>query len=198
MTTDRATVYQEALAAATVKWEVLAPFKAAVEREANPCATCTTAGCCKQLALCTLFEAVLIAERLAKRSDDVAVNLMRQGARQMKVADAAGCIENPHQFGELISGPWFDLNEYCALYQNGRCLVYDDRPMTCASYFVKSEPEDCEPPSGKRVAAADNTRLLAQVMLLDAKFCQAVGLEPQAPLPIGMQVLTVVQWQVRQ
>ena len=189
-------VVHEAFAASQIKWEAAARFGTVVSKEDNPCGTCTTHGCCKQLALCAFFEAVLIAEYLSTFDRNVGVRLIEQGQAQHRLATEADCA-NPDLYGEKISGPWFDRNEFCALYdtETKRCLIYEYRPMACASYFVKNDPSQCEPPTGTRVAVADNTKPLIQMLLIDDVFTKTIGIKDGIPpSPIGLQVLRVLNF----
>lgn len=182
-----------AQAAAAKKWERVRSFER-IMRGTFSCASCRTAGCCKQLALCTLFEAVIITERLVRENPDALRALLVQGEAQWALADEAGCIERPEEYGARISAPWFNRNEFCALHNGAGCLIYSDRPMVCASYFVQTPPSECDPPSEKGVLAADNAALLVGVMILDFQFADAIGLGGvAAPAPLGMQVANAIK-----
>jgi Fe-S-cluster containining protein len=194
--TPRQIVVEIARRLADQKWASVRDLESAIRGvDIEPglrvqCFGCKGAGCCKQLALCTTFEGVILADRLERENPVMLGRVLQQGRRQWEEWGKHGLADLEAK--DATCTWWFDQDEFCALYVPGEgCAVYSDRPMTCATYFVVTPPELCGAQSGTKVGAVNNAQQCLDVMLLDLQFCR--DNEPRASLPIGAAIAQGLQ-----
>jgi Fe-S-cluster containining protein len=46
---------------------------------------------------------------------------------------------------EYILNLFYQENRACPLLEDDRCIIYENRPLTCRSFFSRSDPELCSP-----------------------------------------------------
>lgn len=56
----------------------------------------------------------------------------------------------------------------CPFLEDGRCSIYNNRPIACASYGVISDPEGCKDPNGKSYYV-NQMKILEPVFLKNLK-----------------------------
>lgn len=94
-------------------------------------------GCCSRLIRISMAEAVLIYEHLSETGRWTEVR--RTCVGQMKL------------LGPVDPMVWFKMNQKCPVLdrKTDMCTAYSVRPATCATHFVTSDPELCDPWSAK-------------------------------------------------
>lgn len=135
--------------------ENLARYTAASAESGDPvsCATCTRHGCCKQRVLANLVDGIAIAGELVASGRDTP-------ALRKRLRAAADAMEGKS------NRDWFERDIPCVFLADGRCSIYRVRPHACASYFVVSPPENCEPEAHEiGVRALGCLRLAAMDMI---------------------------------
>ena len=115
------------------------------------CATC----CGHWVEDVNSFEAALIAGEVLRRPPPAIDAIMHQCRSDMAaleqladIRDArTGTVEEELHFDEtdILLGAFYQLRRPCPLLSNGRCSVYDLRPLTCRIYFSFSHPSRCDP-----------------------------------------------------
>lgn len=140
------------------------------------CSSCThaTPGCCTMKILIAFHEALPIA-RLLKRTKMDTPELRAQ----------------LRELGDAMEGsarkPWFEAVHPCAFLADGRCSVYAARPTACRSYFVTSDPANCQAGAESNVVRfVDNAEILATSIARAREIHAAMGLkETRKRLLIG-------------
>jgi Fe-S-cluster containining protein len=128
------------------------------------CTECITPGCCFQYVLLTLAEALPLARRLVRDSRDTQefrAQLRRAGV-VMRLRGRDG---------------WWKMAEPCALLTDGRCSVYEDRPVMCRSHYVWSEPRLCQPPKVETVKMVEMVGVGRTMLTVNLEVCQQLGLD---------------------
>jgi Fe-S-cluster containining protein len=148
--------------------------------------------CCYQLVMAGLYEGTMLAFYLALDGQmDRLEAFIDQGEEQ----EALLCSYGPDDAATV----WFDRQVACPLLHDHRCVLYPMRPMACATYCVVSPSENCQPPSGKMVAAVNAMLPITSNLLLDGQFLVmlegcGVPVDGHGPagvsLPLGAQVAT--------
>lgn len=126
-------------------------------------------GCCHQLVLVALPEAILIAERLLTEP-----RLLEEFGPAL--AQQADYLETPVSHSRAN---YFDRAIPCALLRNGACAIYNERPSACRYLFVCSPAANCQP------GALDSK--VAQVDLRQAQdfiVSESLRISKQARLPL--------------
>lgn len=126
------------------------------------CFGCTHDGCCRQSVFVQLIEALPIAIDIFETERDT------PELREKLLAEGLG-MERAER------GEWFDRDRLC-VFHNGAgkgCAVYKDRPSACRAYFVVTPPEECGPPSAKKIACLDFFDVISE----NQKRCQEMHRE---------------------
>jgi Fe-S-cluster containining protein len=142
------------------------------------------AGCCYQLTLVTLPEAVAVAEHfLADVQRRQLIPLLMRSffdqLRHIEVGDV-GKIRQSY-FLKKVPCTFLDL-------ETKLCTIYPVRPAACRYHFVVSDPQLCQPESGNQsVAKVDVVQVDAEV-LSEANRASNQAKVPLyiAPLPVAM------------
>lgn len=158
------------------------------------CFTCTSQGCCKQLLVCALFEAYIIYDRLnlLKRTDLVEKLIEHGKLMEFMLKDRNLDSQNYNSYRELCL-PWFISNKLCPLAENNKCVIYDIRPTTCASYFTKNPSSDCESPIVKTIGCYDNSHELLYTIKLDMCFTTITESKITGPAPLSLLIKKLAQ-----
>lgn len=93
-------------------------------------------GCCYQLLIATLPEAVLIAETMVRDPNFERRPVFRRLVEQARIFESGAPI---------TKRSWFDRREPCPFLEAGACSIYEVRPSACRYHYVVSEPANCEP-----------------------------------------------------
>ena len=106
--------------------------------ELPTCPTCTSAACCRQLAVAGIDEALVIARvlRRTRRATPALRDALYEAGR---AAEASGRTAH------------FAAQVPCPLLEDSRCTVYEVRPTACRGCLSLDSPSRCSPPSGQRV-----------------------------------------------
>ncbi len=106
----------------------------AKENATASCRGCKKTGCCYQMVVIHLYEALPIAQRLRRdRRDTPELRLrLREAAEQMEKLDRT---------------QYMNTCTPCVFLKGSRCVVYRDRPLACRTHYVFSDPDLCSPPS---------------------------------------------------
>jgi len=138
------------------------------------CPTCTTPGCCYQKVISPFVEALPIARQIRDEGRDtpeLRAELRAEGER----IELAGRAQ------------WMREARPCAFLADGRCTVYRNRPFACRTYYVMSDPANCQPsaPDGK-VKFVNTVDLMASLLERAMIFHTRLGLRPtRARILIG-------------
>jgi len=114
------------------------------------CTTCATHGCCKELVAASGMEVFLLLASHGEVIDARWDALVEQASRELLAVESG--MAEAHQKG-LAGMPrapathYFDKNIPCALRDEGKCSVYDLRPIPCVFEAVAAGtlPAHCEP-----------------------------------------------------
>jgi len=153
------------------------------------CASCEHPWCCYQLVAAGLFEGAIIADHLMRtKQEELFVAAAQQGTEQFELM--ADLPLDDAEGRSLVSEQWFDSRQPCAFLKEGRCSIYQQRPLTCSCYWVISPAADCGPPSGKDIWAVNHTAPVGWGISLDSAFAKAVLGEDDlvAQMPLGYAV----------
>lgn len=150
-----------------------------------PCTSCAEPWCCYQLTLATVYEGILLADKL-QGHDELLQLVLDHGAQQERIWNDQRYEQDGR---DVVTKLWLDKRIPCPLLINNRCREYELRPVSCSSYWIVGDPQQCKPPSGKMVSAADNTLPLLNSLQLQYTFNARIGLgiTPE-PLPLGVAV----------
>ena len=148
------------------------------------CSSCTQPGCCSQLVVVSLAEALPMAR-----------GLVRAGA------DGAACrkrlAEGGREQNKLGREAWWKEGRPCQLLRNGQCLLYDLRPVACRMYHAWSPVSMCQPPSVGKVQTVDGVGAVRALIQLNRELTQELGLNSEvayfanlpAMLGVALEVL---------
>lgn len=89
-----------------------------------------------------------------------------------------------------IRNKWFDESTPCAFLdeQTKECVIYQNRPAVCRSYFVKGSPEQCAGPSGHQIAVLDSSASIASIVLASVEVAAEFKISA-VPIPLPFAVL---------
>ena len=118
------------------------------------CHACTEPACCTQ-ALYVTFAEVLPLVRFIRGIDRFDTPELRARLRELGYRMESG-----------NTADWLEEREACAFLLDGKCSVYEYRPVRCRTYWVFSSANLCKPPSGNTVKFANYTS--ATTMAIDA------------------------------
>jgi Fe-S-cluster containining protein len=131
---------------------------AGASRKAISCAKGCAACCCHWVEDVNSFEAEMIAEHLKKHHPGKVVRIIAHcGRDEKKLADLNDIVETklaaehdrPSAAAidpiDLLLASFYRLRSQCPLLENGLCLAYPVRPLTCRMYVSFSTPEQCDP-----------------------------------------------------
>lgn len=137
---------------------------AAREKIGEPtCAGCRSPGCCYQRVSVTLAEALPIARRLISRGFD------SPGVRRRLAGEG-------EEMSSRTPEEWWALSRPCFFLGEGRCSIYDVRPVACRARFSWSDPELCQPPAVSDVVTVDMVGAARAVVQLNLELCRGLGL----------------------
>jgi Fe-S-cluster containining protein len=118
------------------------------------CAAC----CCHWVEDVNSFEAEIIAEHLKEHHPEKVCRIVTQCGKddktitnlndivESKLADARGDLSATKLDPvDLLLSSFYRLRKPCPLLENGFCLAYPVRPLTCRMYVSFSAPSRCEP-----------------------------------------------------
>lgn len=90
------------------------------EEKGSPvsCVSCKTGACCRQELRCSESEIDKLAELALKKKVDL--NRLRDQALD-----------------------WENSNKVCVFLEEGRCGIYEDRPIVCRRHLVNTPKENC-------------------------------------------------------
>jgi Fe-S-cluster containining protein len=122
------------------------------------------AACCYQLLGVTVAEASLIYTRHKKLVEELLPRLREDSLQMDEILLKNGIDPNapppkgepPIMLGpsrELLCDAWWELLKPCPFLDEKKreCRIYEERPASCRSYFVTSDPVLCEADQGTRV-----------------------------------------------
>jgi len=156
------------------------------------CSSCSEPWCCYQIVAAGLFEGAIIADHLLKTGqEELFVKAAQQGTEQLEQYPDGYRVDDP-EANSQASEAWFNRREPCAFLAEGRCAIYQQRPIACSCYWAITPPEQCAPPSGKEVAVVNYSPAMAWGIQIDTAFARAVGLDDGqvmvAQVPLGYAV----------
>lgn len=128
------------------------------------CGECTNPACCNQKIFVELFEGLHVAARLER--DGRFTPEFRE--RLQAAADAMTGTRDEY----------FRRNIPCVFLEDGRCSVYEARPVACRGYFVTTPPENCAGDSGKVAALSTIHKTIKEAWKFGEKFAQELQLRP--------------------
>lgn len=101
-------------------------------------------GCCRMAVSMTTPEAELIIHRYPKVVERL-LGKLREHSDIFNGFYNEMAPVSPHsaEGAELLNARWWPLRKYCAFLEDGRCSIYEARPMACRNYHVKSDPALC-------------------------------------------------------
>lgn len=102
--------------------------------------TCRGVGCfacCKEPVLLSRQEARYIVDGILPEQ---LPHIVAQTRRWLTQVQASGLLQEPEPHVYL----WRMMNAWCPLLQDGRCLAYTRRPVSCRLHLAIAAPEACE------------------------------------------------------
>lgn len=172
-------ILKQARVAHNQRHQLLEAFLRVAEKQHKPsCNTCTKSHCCYQAVTVSMFEAVLLADWIQQNERwDILSNLQQQADAQTESLSKYGKYtpNNVIEIQGTMASEWFARQIPCPFLDNGKCLVYNIRPIACSSYLVVSLPENCAPPSGGYVGKIDASNVFVYGFLIDAFFLNQLG-----------------------
>jgi len=95
----------------------------------------------------------------------------------------------------MTNAEWFRERQSCPFLKNGRCSIYDRRPMACRTHFSTEDPSHCSPDYTDKaeVAFINPTRVLAVSASATASMQHEVGL-PLYAAPLQPAVLAAIRF----
>lgn len=189
----RRKILEQAQKAHRLRKQILKQFVHDLNKHRSPsCNTCTKDYCCYQMVSISVFEAVIIADWIQRnRRFDILAELRQQAYDQKELFNQRGDYNllNIVKFQDAVSNAWFDQQRPCPFLDNGRCLIYPIRPITCSSHFVVSPPERCAPPTGSCVGKVNVEKVFVYGFQLDAAFLNIVGAKHTQFMPSYMGIM---------
>lgn len=156
--------------------------------------------CCRQLIPTSIVEAQAVANAVARMPSAKQKAVRKRFDQALTRLEQAGLLaprgEVPR--AELVfdagePDPWDALNARyvalrldCPLLENGRCMIYEERPFACREYLVTSDPSLCrdlDPSIDAVPRPAYTTRTLADVVI------ELEGISPGA-----VPMLLALEW----
>jgi len=147
--------------------DLIAPVLAAANKQLGrlpSCATCTTPGCCSQMVLVTLVEAAVVARHLLRVGRDtqgLRRHLNKLGGEQQKLGRHG----------------WWRAARPCSFLKDGRCSIYEVRPVMCRTWSAWSEPRPCQPPAAHDVTTVEMVGVGRALVQLNTEVCGQLGLD---------------------
>jgi Fe-S-cluster containining protein len=122
------------------------------------CAAGCSACCCHWVEDVNSFEAEMMAQHLKENHPEKVSRIVTQCKKDEEtLANLNGIVESklaaadrdPAAAGldpvDLLLASFYRLRSQCPLLDNGRCLAYPVRPLTCRMYVSFSAPLRCDP-----------------------------------------------------
>ena len=128
------------------------------------CGSCTKPACCHQSLYTLLYEVLPAARHLRSAGLD---------APELREKLFAAAI----QMEGVSRAEYLEQYRPCVFLEEGRCSIYEHRPSRCRDYFVFSPPEDCAPPSEKKIAMADNRKVAVEGFQLEREVTRALNVK---------------------
>lgn len=129
-----------------------------VSRMTTSCSAGCVACCFHWVEDVNSFEAEILAAYLGKKHAGSVGRIAAQCRRDEKALERLNAIVEEKLGGErnhplaaaldpvdLLLASFYRLRRPCPLLENGRCLAYPVRPLTCRMYVSFSAPERCDP-----------------------------------------------------
>jgi Fe-S-cluster containining protein len=140
------------------------------------CSSCVEPWCCYQIVAAGLFEGAIIADHLLRtKQEDLFRRVAEQGAEQLGLYPG-GRVSTDQEANDAAGSAWFNRREPCAFLRDGRCTIYQRRPIACSCYWAVTPAEQCAPPSGKDVATVNHSIAIAWRVSADTVFARAAGM----------------------
>ena len=172
----------------------------AAERGERPSCAAGCAACCRHLIPVSSVEAVALAAVVAAlpgpRRDSIrarfaaAVQAM-EAARLLDPGDARGrsALQSSALPGraawEDVSRRYFAARIDCPFLDQGRCGIYDDRPLVCREYYVTTPPALCD---ALDPAVRSVPRPIRMSEALADAAAEAIGVSAASvPLPLALE-----------
>ena len=130
------------------------------------CTACTQPGCCSQLVVVSLAEALPMARGLVRAGAD--------GAAMRRRLVAVGDEQD-----RLGREAWWRARRSCPLLRGGRCSMYELRPVACRAYHAWSPPSMCQPPSIEKVQTVDAVGATRALLQLSRELTRELGLNAE-------------------
>ena len=122
------------------------------------CAAGCAACCCHWVEDVNSFEAEMIAEHIQSTCSDKIPSILTQCRRDEEsllqlnnIVESKLAAEHDRPSAtaidpiDLLLASFYRLRSRCPLLENGLCLAYPVRPLTCRMYVSFSAPERCDP-----------------------------------------------------
>lgn len=144
-TPEEEVVYQQYLAEATA---MIVELNRRISEQADKETTFCSAGCtacCNQLFHLNMTHLFVILQRL-ENDPGIRAKFDQQNAKRKKMIEEQ--LETIKELSKLpdnlaFANAWNALKIPCALLYEGKCLIYDIRPVACSTYLTLSPPRVC-------------------------------------------------------
>jgi Fe-S-cluster containining protein len=157
------------------------------------CITCKESHCCYQMVLASLFEGLLLAEKLMLAEETkLLADLFNMGKMQgTLLRKFKWRPEKNEPLPDRATALWLDWQFPCPLLKDGRCSQYQLRPTSCATHASLDSPKKCGPPSGQILRMPDSLAPRLVTVAEDAAFFEKVWTDKalmMTPMPLGTAV----------
>lgn len=112
------------------------------------CHSCDDSACCRNKIHVRLADAFPIVRHLLAKG--LASHELREQLRT-----------TGDEMEKSGTGEWLERYVPCVFLEDGRCSIYEYRPLPCRTYFVVSDPKLCQPPPGKDVQYVNVEKMIA-------------------------------------
>ena len=159
------------------------------------CGPCCSPVCCQYLIGLSTVEAAFMAELLMRQGYALGPELRKRCRKRSQQLDRLvgeflqanpGIAACPSKLVSQLEQWYGRLEEDCIFLENGKCVIYVDRPLTCRHWLIAGCPADCTPLGVKPEATVAMPVSLTDV-LIDTAF-QCLGSCEIVTLP------TIVDW----
>lgn len=167
---------------------VIRRWTTAIGDAADACVGCPSCWCCYQMPLSHLMEGFAVASWLEERGrlDAELPAITAQGVIQHELVQESfgsftaalaitrsrldkeaeeAAMERARAEAEGFALKWYERDEACCFLKNGRCSIYEVRPVMCSSYFVQTRCGS-KPSYSQSVPVVNNMEVVAAVMKL--------------------------------
>lgn len=145
-----------------------AAFAKGIQARPEPisCDTCPheEPGCCFQKVVVTIYDILPIVRFLLRQKRDT--------PRLRAQLDEAGVVMEATD-----RDSFFHAAHPCVFLEHGKCSIYEVRPTMCRSYFVISDPSQCQPGTNEEILKINDGAYVNELLIIAKKVHALLGLK---------------------